>query len=117
MVALHSLPADPTNVSSTVCRSNAERLMTLSTSAVAVCCCSDSLKSSGRAGRTTSLTGLLLVGRGAPAPLVGGVADDTDLLVCERPNLLTVDRDGADQLVFPEHGDEDQRPGPRQIRQ
>ena len=29
-------------------RSNAERLMTLSTSAVAVCCCSDSLKSSVR---------------------------------------------------------------------
>ena len=27
---------------STVCRSNVERLMTLSTSAVAVCCCSDS---------------------------------------------------------------------------
>ena len=31
--------ADSTSVSSTVCRSNVERLMTLSTSAVAVCCC------------------------------------------------------------------------------
>ena len=36
---------------STVCRSNAERLITLSTSAVAVCCCSDSLKSRVRAIR------------------------------------------------------------------
>ena len=31
--------ADWTSVSSTACRSNVERLMTLSTSAVAVCCC------------------------------------------------------------------------------
>ena len=37
-----------TSVSSTVCKSNAERLITLSTSAVAVCCCSDSLRSSVR---------------------------------------------------------------------
>ena len=32
------------SVSSTVLRSKVERLMTLSTSAVAVCCCSDSVK-------------------------------------------------------------------------
>ena len=38
---------------STVCRSKVERLMTLSTSAVAVCCCSDSRRSSVRA-RTSS---------------------------------------------------------------
>ena len=37
--------ADSTSVSSTACRSNVERLMTLSTSAVAVCCCSDSRSS------------------------------------------------------------------------
>src|SRR5665811_1751087 len=36
-----SRAADSVSVSSTVCRSNVERLMTLSTSAVAVCCCSD----------------------------------------------------------------------------
>ena len=37
-----SLPRRSTSVSKTVCRSNAERLMTFSTSAVAVCCCSAS---------------------------------------------------------------------------
>ena len=41
MSASHSRAADSTSVSSTVCRSKVERLMTLSTSAVAVCCCSD----------------------------------------------------------------------------
>src|SRR6516162_9930696 len=37
--------ADSTSVLSTVCRSKVERLVTLSTSAVAVCCCSDSRSS------------------------------------------------------------------------
>ena len=37
--ASQSCAADSTSVSSTGCRSNVERLMTLSTSAVAVCCC------------------------------------------------------------------------------
>ena len=36
--ASHNLHADSVSVSSTFCKSNAERLMTLSTSAVAVCC-------------------------------------------------------------------------------
>ena len=45
MSASHSRAADSVNVSNTVCRSNVERLMTLSTSAVAVCCCSDSRSS------------------------------------------------------------------------
>src|SRR5262249_13477637 len=36
---------DSTSVSRTACRSNVERLITLSTSAVAVCCCSDSRSS------------------------------------------------------------------------
>src|SRR4029450_9002575 len=36
---------DTVNVSSTAWRSKLERLMTLSTSAVAVCCCSDSRRS------------------------------------------------------------------------
>ena len=44
-VASQSRVADSTSVSSTVCRSKVERLMTLSTSAVAVCCCSDSRSS------------------------------------------------------------------------
>ena len=48
MVALsasQSRAADSTSVCSTVCKSNVERLMTLSTSAVAVCCWSDSRSS------------------------------------------------------------------------
>src|ERR1700726_973725 len=45
--------ADSTRVSSTVCRSKVERLMTLSTSAVAVCCWSDSRSSLRR--RTFSM--------------------------------------------------------------
>ena len=47
-VGSHSCAADSTSVSSTVCRSKVERLMTLSTSAVAVCCCSDSRSSLSR---------------------------------------------------------------------
>ena len=39
MSASHSRAADSISVSSTACRSKVERLMTLSTSAVAVCCC------------------------------------------------------------------------------
>src|ERR1700730_6072137 len=43
--ASHSCKADLTSALSTVCRSKVERLMTLSTSAVAVCCWSDSRSS------------------------------------------------------------------------
>ena len=42
LIGIAQLAADSTSVCSTVCRSNVERLMTFSTSAVAVCCCSDS---------------------------------------------------------------------------
>ena len=48
MIGLAEPRRDSTSVSSTVCRSNVERLMTLSTSAVAVCCCSDSRSSLSR---------------------------------------------------------------------
>jgi len=37
--------AEVINVSKTACKSNAERLMTLSTSAVAICCCKASPRS------------------------------------------------------------------------
>ena len=40
-VGAHRCAANSTSVSSTVCRSKVERLITLSTSAVAVCCCSE----------------------------------------------------------------------------
>src|SRR6516162_10734457 len=43
--ASHRCAADSTSVSSTVCRSKVERLMTLSTSVVAACCCRASLSS------------------------------------------------------------------------
>ena len=33
--------------------------------------------------------------------LLGEVGDEIDLLVGEWPDFLAVDRDGADQLVFP----------------
>jgi hypothetical protein len=52
--ASQSRPTDSTKVFKTVCRSNAERLMTLSTSVVAVCCFNASLSS--RVSRATSVS-------------------------------------------------------------
>ena len=52
--ASQSSTAEDTSVSNTGCRSNAERLMTFSTSAVAVCCCSASLRSRVRASTLAS---------------------------------------------------------------
>src|SRR5215469_14956818 len=52
--AAQSRAADSTSVLSTVCRSNLDRLMSLSTSAVALCCSSKS--SSSRRSRTTSVS-------------------------------------------------------------
>ena len=49
-----SRAADSTSVSSTVCRSKVERLMTLSTSAVAVCCC-ERLRASSLSSRVFSM--------------------------------------------------------------
>ena len=46
--ASQSRAADLTRVCSTVCRSKVERLITFSTSAVAVCCCRDSRSSLSR---------------------------------------------------------------------
>src|SRR6266487_3163886 len=51
--------ADPTSVSSTACKSNVDRLMTLSTSAVAVCCCSDSRSSLSRRTFSMAMTAWL----------------------------------------------------------
>ena len=45
MSASHSCAADWTSVLSTIFKSKVERLMTLSTSAVAVCCAKDSRSS------------------------------------------------------------------------
>ena len=75
------------------CRSNAVRLMTLSTSAVAVCCCSDSRSS--LSSRVFSI---------AMTAWRGKVRDQLDLLVGERAHLLAVDDDAADELPVFEHG-------------
>ena len=92
MSASHRRAADSTSVSSTVCRSKVERLMTLSTSAVAVCCCSDSRSS--LSSRVFSM---------AMTACVGEVLDQLDLLVGEGTDLLPVDADYADQFVVLEH--------------
>ena len=57
--ASHKHAADSTSVSSTACRSKVERLMTLSTSAVAVCCCSDSRSSLSRRVFSMAMTAWL----------------------------------------------------------
>ena len=95
--ASHSRAADSTSVSSTVCRSKVERLMTLSTSAVAVCCCSDF-------AQLVEQTRVLDGDHG----LSGEIRDQLDLLVAERADLLAVDGDDADQLVVLEHRDREQ---------
>ena len=77
-------------MSSTACRSKVERLITLSTSAVAVCCCSRS-----SCAQLVEQAGVLDGDHG----LAGEVRDQLDLLVGERPDLLAIDGDGADQLL------------------
>ena len=66
--------------------------MTLSTSAVAVCCCR----------RFAQLVEQPRVLDGDDG-LGGEIRDQLDLLVGERPHLLAVDGDRADQLVVLEH--------------
>ena len=66
--------------------------MTLSTSAVAVCCCKE----------FTQLVEQPRVLDGDDG-LGGEVCDQFDLFVCERPHLLAVNADSADQLAFLEH--------------
>jgi hypothetical protein len=58
--ASHKRAADSTSVSSTFCRSNAQWLMTLRTSAVAVCCLSDSVSSFVRACTSSNSPTLLM---------------------------------------------------------
>ena len=96
-------PADSTSVSSTVCRSKVERLMTLSTSAVAVCCCSDSRSSLSSRVFSMAMTAWRRS------------SDQLDLLVGEWAHLLAVDADGADQLVLLEHRHDQKRPGAREL--
>ena len=88
--ASHSRAADFDHVSSTVCRSKVERLMTLSTSAVAVCCCK-------RFAQLVEQARVLDRDDG----LIGKILDQLDLLVGEGTDLLAVNRDRPDQIAFP----------------
>ena len=96
--ASHKRAANSVSVVSTVCRSKVERLMTLSTSAVAVCCCRDSRSS--LSSRTFSI---------AMTAWLGEVTDKFDLLVGERADFFAIDDDGTDQLVLLEHRDSGER--------
>ena len=72
--------------------------MTLSTSAVAVCCASDSAQ---LAQQPRILDG--------DHRLRGEVLDQLDLLVAERPHLLPVNDDAADQFPLMDHGGAERR--------
>ena len=73
--------------------------MTLSTSAVAVCCSSDCTQFVEQPRVLDGDDGL-----------GGEVLHQLDLLVGERPDLLAVDEDSADQLVVLEHRHANGRP-------
>ena len=77
-----------TSVSSTTCRSKVEWLMTLSTSAVAVCCCSDSRNS--LSSRVFSM---------AMTAWAAKFCHQRDLLIGERTHLLAVHGERTDQFV------------------
>ena len=101
MVALsasQSRAADSTSVCSTVCRSKAERLMTFSTSAVAVCCCNEFAQF---LQQPRILDG--------DDRLFGKIAQKRDLLIGERLNFLAINRNRADKITVPEHRDDGER--------
>ena len=78
-------------------------LMTLSTSAVAVCCCR--ILRSSLSSRVFSI---------AMTACAAKFLTRLDLLVGERPHLLAIDDDGADQLVVFEHRHANVRSSPSQ---
>ena len=78
--------------------------MTLSTSLVAVCCSSDSERSSVRWRSSLSSRAFSMAIDG----LGGEVLDQLDLLVGERPHLDAVDDDGAKRVAFAKHRDADE---------
>src|SRR6516164_2602481 len=95
--------ADSVSVSSTACRSKVERPMTLSMSAVAVCCCRDSVSSRVRACTSSnSLTFSIAIAAWSAKVLTSSIC-------------LAVDDDGADQLIFLEHWHRQTRPSPGSV--
>src|SRR5262249_8140114 len=89
--ASQSRAADSTRVSSTVCKSNVERLMTLSTSAVGLLL-----------ERLAQLVEQARIFDGDNS-LCCEIRQQLDLLVSERTNFLTVDADDPDKFVVPMH--------------
>ncbi len=83
----------------TGCKSPGELEMTWSTSDVAVCCSSDSVRSSVRWRSSVNSRVFSMAMTAWAAKFVHQV----DLLVGEWPNLLTVHADDADQFIFLEH--------------
>src|SRR6266404_5142160 len=112
MSALHNRAADSLSVSSTFCRSNVERLITFSTSALAVCCRKDSPGSSVRSCNSLKQPRIL----DGNNRLLGEVAEQLDLLVGERADLLSINHDRADQFGVPKHRYSDKRPSACEIR-
>ena len=82
------------------------------TSEVAVCCSSDSLRSSVLT-QLLEQSGILDGDHG----LIGEVLHQLDLLVCERPDFLAEDGNRSDQLAFLEHRHHDKRPGAAEFAQ
>ena len=87
--------------------------MTFNTSEVAVCCSSDSERSSVRWRSSLSSRVFSM----AITACAAKFCDQLDLLVGERADLLAVNADGADQLVVLEHRHDKQRFARRRARQ
>ena len=83
--------------------------MTRSTSEVAVCCSSASLRSSVR-WRSSLSSRVFSI---AMTAWRAKFCDQLDLLVGERADLLAKDDDSADQLVLLEHWDNDKCASPQ----
>ena len=101
-----SSTAEETSVSNTVCRSNAERLITFSTSAVAVCM----LQRLGEVARAR----LHLVEQARVLDrddgLVGEGLDEFDFPVAESDRLVSRHAENADRLHFADQGHPQPRP-------
>ena len=111
MSASHSRAADSVSVSSTVCRSKVERLMTLSTSAVAVCC-SDSERSSVRWRSSLS-------SRVFSIAITACAAKFCNSSMCFAVNgrdLLAINADDAKQPILLEHRHDNHRSRSRSPR-
>src|SRR5262245_10707680 len=109
MVALsasHSRAADSTSVCSTVCRSKAERLITFSTSAVAVCCRNDSDRSSVRWRSSLSSRALSMAMTAWAAKLASRVT----CLSVKGTNFLPKDADNSNGLIVLQHRHSDHGP-------